>query len=101
MVVTSESKRIFFMPVSSNPGRRTPDKKASSILDPLVELVPSFDGRNLQDLDEFILLANLVKDCEGSAYVQSIELIIQMKKLLIASLAWVRIVRKGATLIFY
>ncbi|UEC43954.1 MAG: hypothetical protein METHAR1v1_1840006 [Methanothrix sp.] len=74
-------------------------QEGGSLLKPLVELLRLVDGRYLQDLDQPVLLANLIKDGERSADMQSIELVVQMQKLLIGSQARVGVLGESAALL--
>jgi len=53
----------------------------------LVELVRFVDSHDLQDLDQLLLFADLIKNGERSPDMHSIELEFKMLQLLIATLA--------------
>ena len=70
-----------------------------SSLQALVELVCLLNRGYLQDLNQLVVLGYLIKDGKRPAHMHSIDIIFQVEKLLVSSLAGKRIIRKSMALL--
>jgi len=73
---------------------------ATCRLHALVEFVGVVYVHDLQDLDHLFLFGYLIKHCEGSADMETVQLIIEMQKLFITIATWEWVFRKSAAPLF-